>query len=115
MVDAGGTAHPQGNLGYAAVIVGDALHVTLDRRILGIDPRQDWSGHLVRAWTSAVKTVRIDVSGLSMLPSTVIGALIQLADGYRRKGAAEVILVGCSDRVRRTLEMMRITGMFTFA
>jgi ABC-type transporter Mla MlaB component len=114
MVDSS-AAHPHGNLGYAAAISGDVLLVTLDRRILGIDPRQDWSAHLVRAWISAVKTVRIDVSGLPMLPSTVIGALIQLADGYRRKGAADVVLVGCSDRVRRTLEMMRITGMFSFA
>lgn len=105
-------AHPHGNLGYEAQIAGDLLTVNLDRRVLELDPRQDWCANLVRVCTSSVKRVEIDVSHLPMLPSTVIGALIQLADGYRRKGVTDIALTGCNDRARRTLEIMHISGMF---
>ena len=72
-----------------------------------------WAFHLVRAAPGPYQHVFVDLSGFTLISSTIIAGLVHLRDHHGRH-QTPLVLVNASDRVRRSLEMTKLDQLFEF-
>jgi len=98
--------------GYDAEIRADELHITLRHAFSDLPDANQWATMISRNCIGHFTTVRIDVGHLPSLTSTVIAGLVHLRDRFQQQGVERIVLVGVSDRIHRTLQMMKLDLFF---
>lgn len=103
------------NRGYQVSQEQGVLRITIAKDLGDISESTEWATTITAAAIGPFERILIDVTRMPTLASTTIAGLIQIQDAYRQGGTTEIVLVGCNDRARRTLEMMKISDLFLFA
>ncbi len=101
--------------GYRLSEEGSTLFITMDKRFDSLHRVDRWAQRLVNAAPPPYDEVRIDLSGFTLISSTIIAGLVYLYDRYANDGAGRIVLVNATERVKHCLQMTRLDNFFTFA
>ena len=105
------------------VVDGDGYEIREEGERLRIELRKDldthrnvdrWAVPITKACRGPYAEVAVDCSGHVTLSSTIIAGLVHLADHFSREGA-QLVLEGAGERIQRTMQMMHLDSLFSFA
>ncbi len=100
------------NRGYAVLQADGILTITLSKDAGDLLQSTEWSRAIADSVVARFHTLMVDISRMPVLSSTTIAGLLHLQDTYRQRGTNRVVILGVTDRTRRTLEMMNIISLF---